>query len=287
MRADEWIVYRYGERYKVVYFKSNSGGNGRKRKSELQQLHDFYENSPVVAPVGRLQMDEAYNLWNNAFNAHERLEIANAKKAVSFSKILPPSVENPERFSNSISRAKARIFEYAMCNEFTHFVTLTQDGGLRNRYDLKQYVKDFGQMVRDINKQSPHNRLSYVLVPEYHADGAVHMHGLIMGLDSRLYINEHNKLDWRDYRKKFGFCCIEPIRDKNACSAYMTKYVTKDLAKTVSEKGAHLFYASHGLNGREVVSKILDCRCPVDFDYENDYVKIAWLSADELAELTF
>ena len=33
--------------------------------------------------------------------------------------------------------------------------------------------------------------------------------------------------DWPAYRQKFGFCDIEPVRNLQAASAYVTKYITK------------------------------------------------------------
>ena len=41
---------------------------------------------------------------------------------------------------------------------------------------------------------------------------------------------------------------ISPIKDKVAVSFYITKYITKSLGNDVSRLGAHLYYASHGLN---------------------------------------
>lgn len=35
--------------------------------------------------------------------------------------------QSAERFAQSLSRTRARIFELAACNEFTHFCTFTQD----------------------------------------------------------------------------------------------------------------------------------------------------------------
>ena len=47
-----------------------------------------------------------------------------------------------------------------------------------------------------------------------------------------------NLYEWVGYTKRFGFNCIEPIRNKDACSRYITKYISKNLNndKGITEK---------------------------------------------------
>ena len=92
--------------------------------------------------------------------------------------------------------------------------------------------------------------------------------------------------NWPKYAKKYGFFTATAIKDKVAASSYITKYVTKDVAKQALESGRHLFFASHGLKGREVVvHDNVDqggelVFCPIsdgEWDFENDYVKVKWI----------
>ena len=198
-----------------------------------------------------------------------------------------------ERFSNSVSRSKARIFELAMCNEFNFFCTFTQDQKLRDRFDLKEFRKDFAQFVRNLNRNRPEDKkIKYLLIPEQHQDGAWHMHGLLKGLEVgdlreftleeklperiRKQITKGVKIyDWTKYRKAFGYFTCTEIENKTACSKYITKYISKDLQKTVRESGEHLFFASQGLKSREAVVKNCFDKCPVsEWDFENDFIKI-------------
>ena len=55
------------------------------------------------------------------------------------------------------------------------------------------------------------------------------------------------------------------------------KYITKDLQRSVSKLGAHLYYVSLGLKRAEVVAKG-DYNGNLVFDYENDYCKVNTLS---------
>ena len=187
-----------------------------------------------------------------------------------------------ERLSNSISRTKSTINELALCNEFTHFCTFTQDKQLRDRFDLDAFIKDFSMFVRNENRgreASGRSKIEYLLIPEQHKDGAWHLHGLLKGLDNKdLVKNEHGYLDWVRYRSRFGFFSVSLIRSKRRCANYVTKYVTKDINKTAIKAGRHYFYASQGLKRKEAIIVNSFDKCPVekweDFDFYNDFVPI-------------
>lgn len=193
---------------------------------------------------------------------------------------------------NNISRAKNRVFELALCNPWSIFLTFTLDPKKYNRNDLGKFRKDLSQFVRDYNKKYG-LAIKYLLIPEEHKKGGWHMHGFLMGLpDEHLrlftlseklpkYIREKLKsgqavYEWEPYRKKFGFCDLEVVKDQFAVSAYVTKYITKDLDRTVRESGAHLYYCSQGLS-RSVVIFRGKANDGLVYDYESDYNSIKWL----------
>lgn len=193
---------------------------------------------------------------------------------------------------NNISRAKNRVFELALCNPWNIFLTFTLDPRKYDRDDLQKFQKDISQFIRNYNRNHSLN-IKYLLIPEEHKKGGWHMHGFLMGLpDEHLrlftlseklpkYIREKLKsgqavYEWEPYRKKFGFCDLEEVRDEFAASAYVTKYITKDLDRTVKESGAHLYYCSQGLKRSAVVfrGKAND---GLTYDYENEYNSVKWL----------
>lgn len=193
---------------------------------------------------------------------------------------------------NNISRAKNRVFELALCNPWNIFLTFTLDPKKYNRNDLGKFRKNLSQFVRDYNKKYG-LAIKYLLIPEEHKKGGWHMHGFLMGLpDEHLrlftlseklpkYIREKLKsgqavYEWEPYRKKFGFCDLEVVKDQFAVSAYVTKYITKDLDRTVRESGAHLYYCSQGLS-RSVVIFRGKANDGLVYDYESDYNSIKWL----------
>lgn len=215
---------------------------------------------------------------------------------------------NNEKLENNISRARSAIFEYAFCNPWDYFLTFTLDKSKYDRTDLDKFHKDVMQFIRDQNKKY-NTSIKVLLVPELHSDGeSWHMHGLIYGLPlSALHqfrvgdrmgkkIAEKVKngaivYDWTDYRKKFGWNDLEPIRSHEAVSKYITKYVNKNLAESVTELNAHLYYVSRGLNRKQVkkigtISTAIEI-VPSSKPYENDYCRIQWFdySEDTLSQL--
>ena len=66
---------------------------------------------------------------------------------------------------------------------------------------------------------------------------------------------------------------FEPVRSSEACAKYITKYITKELDKCVTEIGCKTYYASRGLNKAEVVYRGFSDR--FIYDFENNYCKKA------------
>lgn len=182
-------------------------------------------------------------------------------------------VTNDEKLDNNISRAKSRVLELALCNPWEYFATLTIDAGKQDRHNLKEYIHDLGVWIGNYNKKYA-TRLKYLIVPEQHKDGAYHAHALFMGIaPSSLVKNQYGYLDMPYYGNRFGFISLDPVRDLTRTASYVTKYVTKDFASK-RQKGEHLFYASQGLAGKEVVH---DGFCKGFGEiWKNDYVAVCW-----------
>lgn len=209
----------------------------------------------------------------------------------------PKGSVNDFKLDENIQRAKNAIFEYAFCNPWDWFFTGTLDPNKYDRTDLERFHKDLTQWFRNYGKK--HNvKIKFLIVPELHTDGiSWHIHGFLRGLPK-----EHLKqfvvgdvmgkalaekvkkgdevYNWLPYAKKFGFCDLEPIRNAEAVSKYIMKYINKNLAKSVKELNAHLYYHSRGLNTAKTIKKgtMLADIVP---DYENEYCSITWFDYDE------
>ena len=195
-----------------------------------------------------------------------------------------------ERMRESLSRSRRLIWEYARCNAWEYFVTLTLDEKKVNRKDLAAVVLKMGKMIQRINQSvtgeewGRTKKIEYVIVPELHKDGSVHFHGLMKGFHkSDIRVNEHGYKEWRHWRDNFGFCNLQEIKDREKVCSYITKYVTKDMIETVKGKGLHTFYASHGLEKPYVIYKGYG-EWKGDFDYvqEDGYCKTRICGIDEL-----
>jgi len=194
------------------------------------------------------------------------------------------------RLDNSIARSRTRVFELAICNDFDYFITLTLNDEKLDRYDLKGYIKKLGQFIRNYRRDFEAD-IQYLLIPEKHLDGAWHMHGLIKGIPAdQLKKNEYGYLDWEDYKKRFGYCSIDKIKNQEAVSKYITKYIRKsfDSDRGVSEKESKLYYCSRGLRRPQkkkegtLNSYQLD---KIPFKYENDYVRTGILTGQEYKQV--
>lgn len=206
------------------------------------------------------------------------------KKGVSNLVYNKKGTVNDKKLDCNIRRAKNTIKELVLCNDWDYFITLTLDKEKYNRYNLQKFNKDLSQYIRDLRKK--HNTdIKYLLIPEQHKDGAWHMHGFLLGLpksELKLFDKEQklpyyilNKLEngeeiynWPGYQKRFGNCDIEPIKDKERVSSYVTKYVTKDLESSIKELNAKMYYCSRGLSRAKVIKK----GCTTEM-YKPNYIK--------------
>lgn len=173
-----------------------------------------------------------------------------------------------KKLDASLSRTRRVILEKALCNPWEWFVTLTISGSKYDRSDLVTWRESLTQWLRDYRKKGYDIR--YLIVPEQHQDGSWHAHCLFYGIPEsdlvrfcdmdvqgyrgpdghRLprHLRESDYMNWVPYSQKFGFCSCGRIQNQTAASFYMTKYMTKDNDRRVSEVGLKSYYCSQGLN---------------------------------------
>jgi len=174
-----------------------------------------------------------------------------------------------KKLDSSISRTKRIILEKVLCNPWEWFCTFTISESKYDRKDLAAWRDSFTQWMRDQRKKGL--PIQYLLVPEQHQDGSWHAHGLFSGLsedDLPLFrdldkagyrlpsgkrlpikLRQSNYRNWPAYQEKFGYCSFGRIQNPIAAGFYITKYITKDHDRMVSQVGLHSYYASRGLQG--------------------------------------
>lgn len=205
---------------------------------------------------------------------------------------------NENKINESILRSKSKIFELAFCNPWDWFFTGTINPNKQDRTDLELFHKQLTQWLRDYNKKYKLN-IKFLFVPEKHKDGkSWHIHGFIYGLpvEHLVQFQVGDKMgkgladkvmqgdivyNWQAYFNRFGFCDLEPIRNHEAVSKYVTKYINKELASSVTELNAHTYYHSRGLKFAELKEKGTMNWDNIVPTFENDYCSVVWLDYTE------
>ena len=93
--------------------------------------------------------------------------------------------------------------------------------------------------------------------------------------------------NWPAYAESFGFVTVDAIRDIKRCSAYMTKYITKELLDSSIELNYHVYYCSKGLQRPEIIYRGQMQRPIEKPDFSNDYVTLKCFPSVEEALLYF
>lgn len=202
--------------------------------------------------------------------------------------------QNDSKINESILRSKSKIFELAYCNPWDWFFTGTINPNKQDRTDLELFHKQLTQWLRNYNKIHSLN-IKFLFVPEKHKDGkSWHVHGFIYGLPvehltqfqigdkigkglADKVLNGDIVYNWKAYFNRFGFCDLEPIRNHEAVSKYVTKYINKELASSVTELNAHTYYHSRGLKFAELKKKGTMNWDNIAPTFENEYCSVCWL----------
>lgn len=152
-------------------------------------------------------------------------------------------------------RAKKRISDYALSNDFDLFATFTF---ALNRGDVIVKRKQFLTWLK--NQRTRNGRFKYLAVQEYHKDGlSVHFHALIGGYTGKLVpaINpktgkpliQKGKTVYNLASYTLGFTNAKLLGkdfdDRSKVARYIKKYISKDLHV---EKGQHRYLASKNLS---------------------------------------
>lgn len=199
----------------------------------------------------------------------------------------PGPKETQKRYDNkleaSLSRSRRVVLELALCNTWDWFCTFTINDSKYDRSNLIKWRDSFTQWIRDYRKKG--YEVIYLLVPERHEDGSWHAHGLIRGnMPLVSFADERKKgmklpdklvnggyYNWPDYMNKFGFCSFGNINNPVAAGFYVTKYLTKDNSRMVSDVGLHMYYCSKGLSRAEFHGDIFGNCSYLDQFLQNHY----------------
>lgn len=180
-------------------------------------------------------------------------------------------IDNETTSRKSFNRAKNNLFDLLQSNRgLDFFVTLTFNGEFIDRHDYETVVRKLGQWLDNNVRRK---NLRYILVPEFHKDGAVHFHGFMNCdvfelIESR---NPHtNKLIKRKGKQvynikeyKLGYSTAIRIAPEEfeATSKYVYKYITKQGGKKVGGR-----YYLHGGNLLRPIWRVADIDYRLEYD---------------------
>ena len=138
-----------------------------KRYPCAPELYEVMASSePIFRPEGGLESR------NRAFWAGDAPAASHGpQKAAKRPSAAADAAANRER---SMRRAASQMRDICLSTPFRYFVTLTLDPAKIDRHDMEALTKVLNRWA---DNRVRRNGLAYVLVPERHKDGAIHLHG--------------------------------------------------------------------------------------------------------------
>lgn len=198
--------------------------------------------------------------------------------------------ESSERFLQSYSRSRSMVLQYALCNDWDFFVTITVNPDKFDRYELEPIYSSLYAFFKSYSREYS-SSFRFLLVPELHKDGAWHFHGLMSGILPQ-HLSEFvpglhpfklirvGYLNWGMLASAIGYVSLSRLRSPVGAGFYVAKYITKEHANNGFY--AHLYYHSQGLKTARPVADcyvyngILD-QC---LSGGNNFCSVGWFKLD-------
>lgn len=184
------------------------------------------------------------------------------------------------------SRARRMVREYALCNNFEYFVTLTISSNNCDRFSLTESQNKLRKCLKHLKRVN--KNFEYVLITEKHEKGGFHFHGFFKGINTSdltlitkenykkipykllIYLERGEKIYSHNYfESHLGWCTLSRIKSLSRASSYCTKYITSDCV--INENG-YMYINSRGLKSplRSRINDISLSNIPC-FKTEYDY----------------
>lgn len=183
------------------------------------------------------------------------------------------TVEDWERsLASSLARTRNEIYRWARQCCWEWFITLTFDGAKTERESYRACME---RTAKWFNNQKTRNApdLKYLYVPEQHAKGGWHIHGVMADTGNMKFadsgrVSFHGKACRRNAGNsmcpviynlsgwRYGFSTATEVTDAHRVSTYILKYITKDLVADTPYR--HRYFRSRNLPEPEEHTYILD-----------------------------
>ena len=143
-----------------------------------------------------------------------------------------PQTKGTDVRDDNVLRAMHTVYDIARLTKFDYFVTWTLDKEKIDRYDAAEVSK---KLRKFLNNQVNRRNLRYLVIPEHHKDGAIHMHGLISGdfdFEDSGRKTDAGQIIYNMPQWSYGWStAIKLDGNTERISGYITKYISKDFRK--------------------------------------------------------
>lgn len=253
-RHDVVRIYRYGDRCKLVYFKTGGGspdsdrsGGGFAADSEDGDKERFDNN--ICRARARVRELALCNPWDCFVTLTLDGEKHDREDLAAFRQKLAQWVRNQRRLTGADIRYL--------------FIPERHKAGGWHIHGLMAGLQESHLRAFQLSEHLP-----MAILKQLKAGNQIYE---IPGLT-----------------RAFGWTTASKIRDADRTASYITKYISKDIKATASimESGGHLFFASRGLAGKRLLyDGPLYEASEIPWAFENDYCKLVWLTGDDLNAL--
>lgn len=191
--------------------------------------------------------DRGVSIW---YNTKIKKYSDGSEYLSNYSFLIPvglPRISNIERINKSdkikssyksLYRSKSKLIDLAIENgPWDYFITLTFSSDKVDRFNYEDVSSSFTKWV-DLVKHS-NKDFAYVATTECHKNGGYHIHGLIKNVPNLKLTRALNKAGRGLVKNgspiyyidnfKYGFTNLSKIKNQEAVSVYISKYMTKSL----------------------------------------------------------
>lgn len=209
------------------------------------RVYDKLYKAPILDDYNSNTSDAEENLEFNPFTGN-------------YEKI-PTELSLKRSHAVSVARTLNRIYHLVRSNPWDWFITLTFDPAKVDSLNYDICTKKLSCWLNNCRKKCP--EMQYVIVPELHESGRYHFHGLIwqcdgLGFCDSGHCTEDGAVIYNIGAYKLGWTTATRICEEEGACKYMTKYITKDLCISTSNK--RRYWASRGLQEAEVLELVIE-----------------------------
>lgn len=254
---DEYARSRSG--YSVEHDRKDLQWNEFRSELERENIISFYGSEPITLQqeiennIGL--MDMGYISAAECVRRNQAL-YKSAKLINSFNPFSSSRSLSSEPRHDSFKRAKDKIYDYILCNDWSYFFTGTINPKKMDSSKPKECLKPLKKWLENMVLRYG---ISYICIFEYHKKGTIHMHGLIredakkpLRLEdsgTKIYYGfkkpmknrtakryglnpDHGKTVYNLKTWRFGWStAIQVYGEPQQLAHYVTKYITKDNKK--------------------------------------------------------